>query len=111
MPAFGEHLTAKYYVDSAISDTVDESSLLRLYPDEKTKLDERDSIVLNSTLTTPRTIIELTTKPYVDSLREIDRIRGESSSVFNDQDNEIDNNKITNLDGVTVKRKPTSDNE
>ena len=31
--------------------------------------------------------------------------------MFNDQDNEFDNNKLTNLDSVTVNRNPTSDNE
>ena len=36
-----EHLTLKYYVENAISYSVDESSLLRLDRDEKLKLDER----------------------------------------------------------------------
>ena len=54
----GEHSTAKYYVDNVFFNCVNESSLLRLDPDEKLKLDEEDSIVLNSTLTTPNTIIE-----------------------------------------------------
>ena len=31
--------------------------------------------------------------------------------MFNDQDNEFDNNKITNLDSITVNRDPSSDNE
>ena len=31
--------------------------------------------------------------------------------MFNDQGNDIDNNKITNLDSITVNRKPSSDNE
>ena len=44
--------------------------MLRLHRDEKLKLDEQDSILLNSTLTSPRTIIELPTKTYVDSLHE-----------------------------------------
>ena len=65
-PTLEEHLTPKIYVDNAIS----ESSLLRLHRDEKLKLDEQDSILLNSTLTSPRTIIELPTKTYVDSLHE-----------------------------------------
>ena len=38
MPAVGEHLTAKYYVDNAISNSVDESSLLRLDANEKLEL-------------------------------------------------------------------------
>ena len=64
MPAVGEHLTAKYYVDNAISKAIDESSLLRLDTDEKL---EQDTIVLNSTLTSPKTIIELPTKNYIDN--------------------------------------------
>ena len=31
--------------------------------------------------------------------------------MFNDQDNEFDNNKLTNLVSVTVNRGPSSDNE
>ena len=31
--------------------------------------------------------------------------------MFNDQDNEFDNNKLTNLDNITVNRNPSSDNE
>ena len=45
-PAILEHLAAKIYVDQAISYSVDESSLLRLDPDEKLNQDEQDSIVL-----------------------------------------------------------------
>ena len=104
-----EHLTPNIYVDQAISNIVDES-LLRLDPDEKLKLAEEDSIVLNSYLTSPKTVIELPTKSYVDSLHEINRNRRDLSSVFNDQDNEFDNNKLTNLDSVTVKINPSSDN-
>ena len=100
MPAFLEHLTPKVYVDYAM----DEPSLLRLDPDEKLNLDEQESILLNSTLTLPNTIIELPTKSYVDSLHESSRNRRDLSSMFNDQDNEFDNNKKTNLDSVTVKR-------
>ena len=48
---------------------------------------------------------------YVNSLQEINRNRRDLSSVFNDQDNEFDNNKLTNLDSVTVNRNPISDNE
>ena len=39
MPAVGEHLTAKYYVNQAISNTVNEASLLRLDPYQKSKQD------------------------------------------------------------------------
>ena len=166
MPAVGELLSAEYYVDNAISDGINEQSLKRLDPDEKL---EQDSIILNSTLTSPKTIIELPTKNYVDNkfndpsiikntdhvdfndkflnningigvnemptwgnevtpklyvdnvikdivsyidnLHEINRNKRDLSSVFKDQDNEFDNNKLTNIDSVTVNREPTSDNE
>ena len=41
--------------------------MLRLDPDEKLKLDEQDSIIPNSTLTSPKTTKEIPTKSYVDS--------------------------------------------
>ena len=50
-------------------------------------------------------------KSYVDSLHENRRIRLGLSSVFNDQDNEFDNNKIKILDSITVSRNPNLDNE
>ena len=110
-PTLEEHLTPKIYVDHAISNSVDEQSLLRLDPNEKLKLDEQDSIILNSSLTSPKTIRDLPTKSYVDSLHESSRNRRNLSAVFNDQDNEFDENKLTNLDSITVKRNPSSDNE
>ena len=64
LPQIDSHLAAKLYVDNAISDAIDEPSMLRLDPDEKLK---QDSKILNSTLTSPKSIIELPTKNYVDS--------------------------------------------
>ena len=89
---------------------MNEPLLLRLDPDVKLKLDEQDSIVLNSTLTSPKTMIDLPTKSYLGSLHENSRNRRDLSSVLNDQDNEFDINKLTNLDSVTVNRDPSSDN-
>ena len=109
-PNLEEHLTPKVYVNHAISNIVDES-LLKSDPDEKLKLDEQDSIVLNSSSTLPKTIIEIPTKKYVDSLHESSRYRRDLSPVFNDQDNEFDNNKQTKLDSITVNRDSSSDNE
>ena len=51
MPAVQEHLAPNFYVDPAISYSVEESSLLRLDPDEKLKITEQDSQILNSSLT------------------------------------------------------------
>ena len=105
-----ENLTPKIYVDQVIPNIIDKS-LLRLDPEEKLQLDEQDSIVLNSSLTLPKTIIELPTRSYNDSLHESSRNRRDLSSVFNDQDNEFDNIKLTNLCSITVNRNPSSDNE
>ena len=167
LPQIDSHLTAKLYVDKAISDGVNESSLIRLDPDEKLN---PDSITLNSTLTTPKTTLEIPTLEnyvdnkfndpsiikntdqadfnnkyldnvrmitvnempewpndltpkfyveralsellsYVNELHEINRNKRDLSSVFNDQDNEFDNNKLTNIDSITVNRNPNLDNE
>ena len=73
------------------------------------KLDEQDSIVPNFTLTLPKTIIELSTKTYVDSLLENSSLH--LSSAFNDQDNELDKIKLISLVSITVNRSPFLDNE
>ena len=65
MPTVREHHTPKNYVHQAISYWVDESSLLRLDPVENLKLDEQDSMIFNSTLTSAKTLIELPTKSNV----------------------------------------------
>ena len=54
---------------------------------------------------------ELPTKSYVDSLHESIRNGRDLSSVFKDQDNDVHTTKLTNLDSVSVKRNPISDNE
>ena len=76
LPAVREHLAPKFYVDEGISQYVDESSLLKLDPGQKLNLDEQDSIILYSTLISPRTIIEIPTKSYVENTKtvEIDEI-------------------------------------
>ena len=85
--------------------------MLRLDPDEKSKLDEQDPVILISTLTIPKTIKEIPANSFVDSLHESSRNRRDLLLLFNDQDNDFDNNKLTNLDSVTVNRKRSSDNE
>ena len=111
MPEVREQLTPKYYVDQANFYNNDQLSLLRLDPDGNIKPNEQYSLVLKSTLTSPKTIIEIPTKTYVDSLHESSRTRHDLSSVFNDQDNEFDIKKLTNLDSVLVNGNRSSDNE
>ena len=107
MLAIREHLTPRHYVDQANFYHVNELYLLRSDPDEESKLNEQNSIDLNSTLTSPKTILELRTKSYVDSLHEINRNGRDLLSVYNDQDNEFDKKKLTNLDSITVIRNPS----
>ena len=85
--------------------------MLGLGPVENLKLDEQDSMIPNSTLTSPKASIKIPTKSYVDSLYGNSRNRGDLSPVSNNQDNEIDNNNLTNLVCIAVNRNPTIDNE
>ena len=48
---------------------------------------------------------------YVDTLHEMKGNKRDLSSVFIDQDNEIDKTKLSNLDSITVNRDASSDNE
>ena len=120
-PQTDSHLTAKLYIGVAISNNVDESSLLRLHLDENLKLDEQDSINLSSSLTSPKTIIEIPTESYIDSLHQeneqsrrdscIDFCDESSDLVKYNQDNDLNGIKLTNLNSVTVNRNPNSDKE
>ena len=102
MPAVGERLTAKYFVDNAISKAIDESSLLRFDPDEKL---EQDSIILNSTLTSPKTILEIPTKNYVDS-------KFNDPSIIKNTDHVDFNDKILdNVHSIKVNYYPTLDEQ
>ena len=102
LPQIDSHLTAKLYVDNAISDAIDESSLLRLDPDEKL---EQDSIILNSTLTSPKTILEIPTKIYVDH-------KFNDSSIIKNTDHVDFNDKILdNVHSIKVNSYPTLDEQ
>ena len=68
---------------------MDESSLLRLDPEGKLKLDEQDSIILNSTLTLPKTKNELPTINYVDNkFNDLSNVRNNTHVDFNDKKND-----------------------
>ena len=64
-PAYGDQVTSKFYVDNFVRNSVVESTLLRLDPEEKLDLHEQDSIIPNSTLTSPKMTIEVPTKNFV----------------------------------------------
>ena len=74
----------------------------------------KNSIILNFSLGKPKTIIEIPTKAYVDSLSENKRHRRELShlsTLFKDHGNEFDNDKLTISESTTINRNQTKDNE
>ena len=117
LPQIDSHLTAKLYVDNSI----DEPSLVRNNQDNdfgNYNLTNINSITLNKQAENDNEVI---TKAYVDQFhQENERSRrdvglhfyNESADlVKNNQDNDLNDNKLTNLDSVQVNRNPTSDNE
>ena len=101
LPQIDSHLTAKLYVDNAISDGVNKQSLLKLDPDEKL---EQDSIFPNSTLTSPKTKIELPTKNYVHN-------KFNDPSIIKNTDHVDFNAKnLYNVDWIKVNKMPAVEN-
>ena len=105
------------YVDNAI----DESSLVRNNQDNDfgiCNLTSINSITLNQQAENDNEVI---TKAYVDQFHQeneqsrrdlgIDFYDESNDLIKNNQDNDFNDNKLTNIDSITVKRNPTSDNE
>ena len=111
-----QEAASKNYVDNML----DESPLLRVDPNETLDLENQDSILLNSTKTLPATIIEIPTKTYINSLHEenersrrdlgIDFYNESSDLVKNNQDNNFNNYKLTNINSITINNNPTDGN-
>ena len=117
MPQIDSHLTAKLYVDNEI----DQQSVVRNNKDNdfgNYNLTNINSITLNKPAENDNEVI---TKAYVDQFhQEIERSRRdvglsfyneEADLVKNNQDNNLNDNKLTNIDSVQVNRNPSSDNE
>ena len=117
LPQIDSHLTAKLYVDREI----DQSSLVRNNQDNdfsNYNLTNINSITLNKQAENDN---EAITKAYVDQFHnDNERNRRDIGLSFydeevdlvkNNQDNDLNDNKLTNLDSITVNRIPTSDNE
>ena len=105
------------YVDN----TIDELSLVRNNQDNdfnNYNLTNIDSITLNTQAVNDNQVI---TKAYVDQFHHenersrrdvgLDFYNESNDLVKNNQDNDLKDNKITNLNSVQVNRIPTSDNE
>ena len=117
LPQIDSHLTAKLYVDTEI----DQSSLVRNNQDNdfnNNNLTNINSITLNTQAVNDNEVI---TKAYVDQFHDhnernrrdlgIDFYNESNDIVKNNQDNDLNDNKLTNIDSLTVNRNPISDNE
>ena len=117
LPQIDFHLTAKLYVDNAI----DEESLVRNNQDNdfnNYNLTNINSFTVNTQTVNDNQVI---TKAYVDQFhQENERSRRDlginfydesNDLVENNQDNDFNDDKLTNLDSITVNRNPSSDNE
>ena len=116
LPQIDSHLTAKLYVDIFI----DEQSLVRNNKNNDFRnynLTNTNNITLNKQAKNDNEII---TKAYVDQFHQenersrrdlgIDFYDESSDLVKNNQDNDLNDNKLTNIDSITVNRNPSSDN-
>ena len=108
---------SKNYVDNSI----DESSLVRNNQDNNfsnNNLTNIISITLNKQAENNNEVI---TKAYVDQFHQenersrrdlgIDFYNESSDLVKNNQDNDFNDNKLINIDSITINRNPTLDNE
>ena len=103
MPPLKSNQHQNFCIGQATSDVVDNTSLLRLDPDEKLKLDEQDSILLNSSLTLPKTITEVFTKSYFNK-KFID-----PSIIKNTKHKDVNDKNITNARFIQVNQCPQID--
>ena len=117
LPQIDSHLTAKLYVDNEI----DQQSVVRNNQDNdfgNYNLTNINSITLNKQAENDNEVIP---KAYVDQFhQENERTRRDvgldfyyesSDLVKNNQDNDLNDNKLKNIDSITVNRNPTSDDE
>ena len=117
LPQIDSHLTAKLYVDKAINE---ESSVRDIQDTDFNiyNLPNKNSITLNTQAVKDDQVI---TRAYVDQFHQeneqsrqdlgIDFSVESNDLLKNNQDNEFDFNKLTNLYSILVNRNPSSDNE
>ena len=116
LPQINSHLTAKLYVDSEI----DQTSVVRNKKDNdfgNYNLTNINTITLNKQAENDNEVI---TKAYVDQFHQdnersrrdlgIDFYNESSDLVKNSQDNDFNNNKLTNINSITINNTPTENN-
>ena len=112
-PQIDAHLTAKLYVDTEI----DQSSLVRNNQDNdfnNINLTNINSITLNTQAVNDNQVI---TKAYVDQFHNdnernrrdvgLNFYNEEVDLVKNNQDNDFNDNKLTNINSITINKNPT----
>ena len=115
LPQIDSHLTAKLYVDREI----DKTSLVRNNQDNdfgNYNLTNINSITLNKQAENDDEVI---TKAYVDQFHQenersrrdqgIDFYDESNDLVKNNQDNDLNDNKLTNINSITINNSPTQD--
>ena len=116
MPQIDRHLTAKLDNDNL----VDETSLVRNNQDNdfnNNNLTNINSITLNKQAENDNEVI---TKAYVDQFHQenersrrdvgLDFYNESSDLVKNNKDNNLNDNKLTNVNSITINNNPTDDN-
>ena len=117
LPQIDSHLTAELYVDNAI----DEISLVRTNKDNDFGIYNLNNINSFTSSTQAVNDNQVITKAYLDQFhQENERSRRDlgidfhdesNDLVENNQDNDPNDNKLTNLDSITVNKNPSLDNE
>ena len=115
-PQIDSHLTPKIYVDNA----VDESSLVRNNKDNdfgNYNSTNINSITLNTQAVNDNQVI---TKAYIDQFHQenersrrgvgLDFYNESNDLVKNNQDNDLNDNKLLNINSITINNNPTDDN-
>ena len=105
-PTVKEHLTPKLYVDTAI----DEPSLVRNNKDNdfgNYNLTNINSITSNKQAENDNQVI---TKAYVDQFHQ-EKETSRRDLVQNNQDNDLKDNKLTNINSITNNNNPTANNQ
>ena len=118
LPHIDSLLTAKLYVDKSI----DEPSIVRINKDNdfnNHNLNNLNSITLDKQAENDDN--EVITKAFVDQFRQekersrqdlgLDFYDESSDLVKNNEDNDLNDNKLRKLHSITVNRNPSSDNE
>ena len=117
LPQKDSNLTAKLYVDNA----VDEESLFRNNPDNDFNIYNLTNINSSTLNKQAENDNEVITKAYVDQFSQQNGLsrRDLGLSFYNEevdpvkiiQDNDFIDNKLSNLDSITVNKNPDSDIE